>query len=324
MRPAFSTFLWALLAATAAAQGYGGDWPVPDITCLDGAAYTSAFGAVNSTECLTVALEEVTADECGRACAAEPECSCATYDRGACSLLQDDCCRAEVLRPCRDEVVDQGRQFNYVDGGAAGTAYTTRYWDCAKPSCAWPGKAPVTQPPRVCRKDGLTTASPTEQSGAGGGTAFACTNQQPWTSRYDPNLAFAYVAFSTPSGGEARSCCTCLEMTFKDPRLAGKRLIGQVINMNNGETGEHVDIAVPGGGIGAVNACQSQWNAGASWGQLFGGLGPNRIECEGLPEQLRPGCRWQYDWLLDVRSDVDYREIHCPGALLRQSRCQRT
>lgn len=323
MRPALSS-LWVLfLAASAYAQGYGGDWPVPEVSCLDGAAYTSDFGASHDPECMIVSLSDTTADECGRACAAESECSCATYDRGACSLLQDDCCHAEVLRPCTG-VVDQSRQFDYVAGGVSGTAFTTRYWDCAKPSCAWPGKGAVTQPPRVCRKDGFTTAAATEQSGAGGGTAYACTNQAPWTSRYDPKLAFAYVAFSTPTGGEARSCCMCLEMTFKDPRLAGKRLIAQVINMNNGENGQHVDIAVPGGGIGAVNACQSQWNAGASWGQLFGGLGPNRIECEGLPEQLRPGCRWQYDWLLDVRSDVNYREIHCPGALLRQSQCLRT
>ena len=31
--------------------------------------------------------------------------------------------------------------FLQVKALASGTGTTTRYWDCCKPSCAWPGKA---------------------------------------------------------------------------------------------------------------------------------------------------------------------------------------
>lgn len=320
--------LW--LFSSASAQFYGStEIAVPEATCLDGGVeYTSHIGASSFGICAVdgLRLSGVTSDECGRTCAADPDCWCATHDRGECALLPKDCCMADVLTPCPSGVVqEESRGFEYVVGGLSGKTRTTRYWDCAKPACGWRGSNPVTSPVRSCRRDGLTTASPEEKSGVGGGSAYACTNQQPWTSRFDPKLAFAYVAF-TPPGGQARACCACLEMTFVDPRLAGKRLVVQIINANGASdaaTGGHVDIAVPGGGIGAENGCKSQWNAGASWGQLYGGLGPNRVECEGLPESLRPGCRWQYDWLLDVRSDVTYREIVCPGALIRASRCTR-
>lgn len=322
--------LW--LCASASAQGYGStEVAIPEPTCMDGGVeYISHIGTSALGDCKAsslVDLSGVTSDECGRACAADPDCWCASHDRGECSLLTKDCCMADVLTPCRTGVQEESSGFEYVVGGLVGRAKTTRYWDCAKPACAWPGSNPVIAPVRSCRRDGYTTASPSESSGAGGGSAYACTSQQPWTSRYDANLAFAYVAFTAPSGGPPRVCCTCMELTFDDARLAGKRLVVQVINANGADSvapaGQHFDIAVPGGGIGAANGCKSQWNAGASWGQLYGGLGPNRIECEGLPEPLRRGCRWQYDWLLDVRSDVTYREIACPGALIRSSRCVR-
>lgn len=309
-------------AAMASAQGYGNDLAVPQVTCADGALYTSELGPLAAPSCTLASLVDVTADECGRACAEQVECWCATHELGECNILAKDCCVADIMKPCRSSVEEQST-FEYVRGGVSGTAYTTRYWDCAKPSCSWPGKAKVTAPPRTCHRDGLTTASPSEKSGAGGGSAFACSDQQPWVSRRNSNVSYGFVAFSTPTGGEARSCCMCLELKFVDPRLAGKRFVVQVINMNGGENGGHIDMAVPGGGIGAVNACLPQWNAGASWGKQYGGLGSNRYECDGLPEQLRAGCRWQYDWLLDVRSDVTYREIVCPFQLSRRTGCTR-
>merc|ERR1719375_2697183 len=50
-----------------------------------------------------------------------------------------------------------------------GTAKTTRYWDCCKPSCAWPGKAAVKEPVRVCSKDGKTKLGANSKNICGGG-----------------------------------------------------------------------------------------------------------------------------------------------------------
>ncbi len=35
----------------------------------------------------------------------------------------------------------------------AESGITTRYWDCCEPSCAWPGKAQVSEPVRSCNKN---------------------------------------------------------------------------------------------------------------------------------------------------------------------------
>lgn len=291
--------------------------------------YSSRLGPSFSYECVLGNLTSTTSDECGDICATEEGCACAVHERGSCIMLKPDCCSADILTPCpATGVVEQsGLQFQYVPGGLAGTAITTRYWDCSKPSCSWPSGLKVTAPPRSCHRDGWTAADPYEQSGsAPGGTAFACTNQQPRWS-IDPSVSFGFVAFEAPEG-RSRSCCACLELKFSTPNLAGKRFIVQVININGGEMssrkGGYVEMAIPGGGIGGVNGCKSQWNAGASWGELYGGLGSSKSACYGLPEPLQRGCRWQYDWLLDTyKPNVTYREIVCPWQLTNVSGCKR-
>lgn len=69
---------------------------------------------------------------------------------------------------------------------------TTRYWDCCKPSCGWPGKAPVTNPVQTCAIDGITPIDINTQSGCIGGTAFTCNNQQPWS--VNDTLAYGYAS----------------------------------------------------------------------------------------------------------------------------------
>ena len=82
------------------------------------------------------------------------------------------------------------RSSTIPSGSAAGV--TTRYWDCCKPSCAWPGKASVTQPVKTCAADGATAVDASLQSGCGGGRAYMCNNQQPWS--VNSTLAYGYVA----------------------------------------------------------------------------------------------------------------------------------
>jgi hypothetical protein len=69
---------------------------------------------------------------------------------------------------------------------------TTRYWDCCKASCAWNGKASVTNPVKTCQKDGVTQLDINAQSGCNGGPAYMCNNQQPWN--VSSTLSYGYAA----------------------------------------------------------------------------------------------------------------------------------
>ena len=72
---------------------------------------------------------------------------------------------------------------------------TTRYWDCCKPSCGWPGKASVSSPVQTCAQDGVTPVSSNTRSGCNtDGTAFACNNQQPWS--VNDTLSYGFAAAS--------------------------------------------------------------------------------------------------------------------------------
>ena len=68
---------------------------------------------------------------------------------------------------------------------------TTRYWDCCKPSCGWPGKASVTRPVQTCAQNGATVVDSNTQSGCNGGTAYTCNNQQPWSVSATLSYGFA-------------------------------------------------------------------------------------------------------------------------------------
>jgi len=77
-------------------------------------------------------------------------------------------------------------------GSNFSTGVTTRYWDCCKASCGWPGKASVTNPVETCARNGVTPVDPNAQSGCGGGPGYMCTNQQPWN--VSSTLSYGYAA----------------------------------------------------------------------------------------------------------------------------------
>lgn len=70
---------------------------------------------------------------------------------------------------------------------------TTRYWDCCKVSCGWPGKASVTNPVQTCGIDGITPIDMNTQSVCNSGTAFTCNNQQPWSVNNTFSYGFSSV-----------------------------------------------------------------------------------------------------------------------------------
>jgi hypothetical protein len=90
--------------------------------------------------------------------------------------------------------------------GSAGV--TTRYWDCCKASCSWPGKAAVLSPVTTCDIDDAPLTDNNAVNGCpelGDGTAFTCSNQQAYAK--SDSLAYGFAAVS--GGDEASECCSC-------------------------------------------------------------------------------------------------------------------
>jgi len=79
---------------------------------------------------------------------------------------------------------------------------TTRYYDCCKPSCSWPGKADVTQPVRQCAKDGKTLltdfSAPSACQTDVEGISHMCEEQQPWA--VSDVLSYGFAAAALPGG----------------------------------------------------------------------------------------------------------------------------
>jgi len=168
----------------------------------------------------------------------------------------------------------------------------------------------------------------------GGGTAYMCWSDVPWAA--DDTLAYAYAAASM--GNYACGRCYQLQFTGTNntsgdkkgtPALNGKTMIVQIIN-NGGVQSNQFDLLIPGGGVGQLNACSTQWK-GADLGSQFGGL---LSECNGdvtctmqkcqaafsdKPD-LMQGCTWFLGWFGGSNNpDFTYQKIACPAALTQKS-----
>ena len=181
-------------------------------------------------------------------------------------------------------------------------------------------------------------------SSCDGGDAFMCHSFIPWA--VSDNLAYGYAASSS---GDV--CGRCFELTFtgssynagNDPgsaALSGKRMIVQATNIGFDVGGGQFDLLVPGGGVGAFNACSSQWGiSNSELGAQYGGflqackneLGYNASlqqyktcvsnRCDsvfgsrGLTE-LQQGCQWFAEWFEAADNPaLRYREVQCPAEL---------
>ncbi|KAF2431620.1 glycoside hydrolase, partial [Tothia fuscella] len=207
---------------------------------------------------------------------------------------------------------------------ASGTGYVTHYWDCCKPSCAWPNHAPVTNPVQICDindhkiSDQLAGAGCTD---ADNGKAYMCSNQTPWAT--DDFFSFGFAAVNIVGQSDKDYCCSCYSLTFTSGKIKGKKMIVQATNTGFDLNANQFDIAVPGGGVGNFNGCWKQWN-GAPTGDQFGGF-HNRWECDALPDAFKWPCYWRFDWYqnADGYPTVDYVEVPCPQQLIDRSGCWR-
>jgi hypothetical protein len=125
-------------------------------------------------------------------------------------------------------VLTQGALLNYT-----GEAITTRFWDCCKPSCAWNGKADVNKPVLSCTADNKVTDVAAGTACGTGGTAYQCSDQQPWAINDTLSYGFAgaFILPSLTNGGiEGAWCCACYQLDFTSEPLRGKTLIVQASN----------------------------------------------------------------------------------------------
>ena len=130
--------------------------------------------------------------------------------------------------------------------GAQGTGKTTRYWDCCKPSCAWPGKSNALQPVQTCNAQDqpLNDGGNTRSGCDSGGSAFMCSNQSPWA--LNETLSYGWAAVRIAGQSESNWCCACYELTFTSGPVAGKKMIVQATNTGGDLGSNHFDLAVSG------------------------------------------------------------------------------
>jgi hypothetical protein len=186
----------------------------------------------------------------------------------------------------------------------------------------------------------LTLSDANVQSVCDGGTAASCSNNQPWVVNNGLSMGFTAAAVGGVHGltGDD-NCGQCYELRFlstihpngnwggSHPDLVGKTMIVQVTNIGYDVSGEHsFDLQIPGAGQGIFDqGCTAQF-PGYSSGDFdcdnnYGGC--SSIDgCSRLPEDLRPGCEWRYDWYQWLKANgqtnnpyVAFRRVRCPQEL---------
>jgi hypothetical protein len=90
----------------------------------------------------------------------------------------------------------------------AARGVTTRYWDCCKPSCAWPDKARVSRPVLTCNRQDQMILDALAPSACGGSdVAYTCSNNAPWA--INDNLSYGFAAAKLLGKSEWDWCCAC-------------------------------------------------------------------------------------------------------------------
>lgn len=187
--------------------------------------------------------------------------------------------------------------------GSAKKGWGSRYWDCCKPSCAWPNKFgyDASKTVRTCNIDNVEIStqvatgdqySPYEgvKSSCEGGPAFTCYDQAPFA--VCDSLAYGYVAASASALGDA-ACGSCFLLQFdggmheyapkhEHAALKGKKMIVMVTNIGHDVVEGQFDLMIPGGGMGAfTGGCSAQWGVNNSDESVVGKNGGGfRSYCE--------------------------------------------
>jgi len=210
--------------------------------------------------------------------------------------------------------------------------HATHYWDCCKPSCAWPDQGSA----RSCDGNNNPIGDPNTQSACAGGSAYQCWSMAPWS--LSSTLAYGFAAHNDGS------CGTCYQLEFTgtsssgydDPgsaSLVGKVMIVQTLN-RGGIGGGQFDLLIPGGGVGDFDACSSSWGT-SDLGERYGGFflacrnqnngnleaakSCARSKCEQVfagKADLLDGCLFWVDWAnMADNPNFRYGQVNCPSEI---------
>ena len=277
---------------------------------------------------------QTSSDRCGGTCAQTKGCThfaWSNHNGGTCWMKQGSVSRNNAFQTSDQSMVcgvmdnaSGGGSSSGNQGGSKVAGITTRYWDCCKSSCSWPGKVSGTDSKvKICRRDGYASISDANaRSGCDGGDAFICNNQIPWA--VNDQLAYGFAAATIPGLDESRRCCACYKLDFTSGPVQGKSMIVQVTNSGSDVHPNQFDLQIPGGGVGIFNGCSGQWGAGRDgWGQRYGGVS-SRDQCSWLPEQIRQGCLFRFDWFRGADNpSMVYSRVKCPQEIIAVTGCKR-
>jgi hypothetical protein len=204
----------------------------------------------------------------------------------------------------------------------AWSGVTKTSWDCCKPGCAWPESLSTAKAKgnvRVCDK--RDNWLPLER---GRLEQSSCFKEEPGTgylcSAYQPKIIDANLSLGFAAVGEIWACCRCFEVRWLDGPAKGKRMRVQGVSNSPG-SGTDITILTPGGGSGPnPQGCNMQF--GRTTGRMYGGVSSG-AECELLPDHLRGGCYWRFNWARDDLNEraVEITQISCPTELTNISGC---
>ncbi len=220
------------------------------------------------------------------------------------------------------------RDFRRIPNGHSGDCWTTRYYDCCKPSCAWSGKSVLCN---FCDRSGTKRirGDHVKNSCNEGGDGYNCLDNICWAISDDLAFGYAAVTYDHPRF----RCGQCYMLEFTDDRLRGKRMVVQINNHGKDVKQDQFDLSIPGGGEGIFHGCSTKQfpsNMGYNnehhpiWGKTHGGVTyDQRHRCDGLPQQLRDGCRFFWDWLKGADNPrARYYQVECPPEISAKSGCK--
>ncbi|EWC47877.1 hypothetical protein DRE_02759 [Drechslerella stenobrocha 248] len=196
-----------------------------------------------------------------------------------------------------------------------GVALTSLYWDCCKASCSWEDHGSfVGNPVNTCGINGTRQTDWNLGSGCGDGESFSCQDQTPWS--VNNTFSYGFVGALIDGYLERTWCCGCYELEFTTAPVKGKRIVVQASNSNYDSTGHSVfNIGIPGG-YDYASACAKQFGQSDINGKENDGV-LTRDQCDLLPDTLRSGCYWRFDWLLNARKPnllTDHDFVVPPGS----------
>lgn len=217
-----------------------------------------------------------------------------------------------------------------ITGGSS--AWASRYWDCCKPACGWTGNDP--NPIPSCSESNQQLSDMTATNACqSGGTAYMCWSGIP--RAVSTSVSYGFAAAS----GSNYSCGKCFQIQFDGgsnngtpnagtTAIKGKQMIIQIIN-NGGVQANQFDLLIPGGGVGALDACQTQWgttNLGAQYGGFLTACEQSNPTAPSSCVQsmcntvfagktdLLAGCNWFLNWFQAADNPTFvYLPVNCPS-----------